>query len=935
MNDEARMLSRLESNMPAWKDEISKHLASLQLEPAREAEIVEELAQHLDDRYQEMLAGGASEEEARRATLAELSQSDMLAKELRRVERPALAEPVVLGAGKGNMTVGLWQDLRYAVRMLRRRPSFTLVAVLSLSLGIGANTAIFQLLNAVRLRPLPVKDPHELVEVRIADASTARGSWTSWHAMATNPIWEQVRDQQQAFSGISAWGIEPYLNLASGGEPRFARGLWVSGDFFNVLGVQPVLGRVFSPADDQRGCPSPGVVISHSFWQTEFGGDASVIGKTLKLDGRPFEIIGVTPASFFGLEIGRSYDVAVPICSEAILNGENSQLDAGTSWWLAIIGRLKPGWSLDRATAHLNSISPGVFEASLPRNYPSENVKDYLAFKLAAYPGSTGVSQLREPYETPLWLLLAITGLVLLIACANLANLLLARASAREREIAVRLALGASRGRLVRQLLTESLLLAIAGACFGALLAHSLSRFLVSFISTEGDPVFVALDTDWRVLAFTAGLAILTCALFGLMPAVRGTRVSPGEVMKASSRGLTARGERFGLRRALIVSQVAISLVLLVGAFLFTRSLNNLLALDAGFQPNGLMALYVNPADMEVPLDRRLAFKQELLNRLNAVPGVESAAHTNVVPLSGTTMGNRVWMDGSDSRQARSSYRSKISSDYFKTAGTPLLAGRGFDDRDRLSSPNVAIVSETFARELAGGANPVGKRFWVEATPQDPATLYEIVGLVRDAKYRDIREEIAPVFFEPASQDPRPGLFTQVLLRFNADPASVLTAVKQAIAEINPAIVTTSGLLRTQIENSLLRERLMAMLSGLFGALALALACVGLYAIMSYSVTSRTNEIGIRIALGAQPRAVLWLVMRESILLVLIGAAVGLSTALVATRFVSSLLFGLRPADPVSICLAVGLLFAVALSACLIPARRASRVDPVEALRYE
>jgi len=828
----------------------------------------------------------------------------------------------------------LWQDLRYGLRVLRKHPSFTAVAVLSLALGIGANTAIFQLLDAVRLRTLPVKDPQKLAGIQLADTTGVRGSVDSPHPTVTNPIWEQIRDRQRAFSGVFAWGSSAF-NLAAGGEARYAQGLWVSGDFFGVLGVRPILGRVLTPADDVRGCGSPGTVISYAFWQREFGGDASVIGRKLTLKGHPFEIIGVTPESFFGLEVGRSFDVAVPVCSEALLWRKESRLDVGTTWWLTVMGRLKPGWTLEQATAQLNALSPGIFEATLPANYPREDVKHYLGFKLAAFPAGTGLSQLRETYESPLWLLLALAGLVLLIACANLANLMLARASAREREIAVRLALGASRGRLVRQLLTESLLLAALGAAVGAFLAGSLSQFLVSFISAEGDPVLLNLDSDWRVLAFTAGLAVLTCVLFGLTPAVRATHLAPGAAMKMGSRGLTASRERFSLRRALVVSQVALSLVLLVGALLFSRSLGNLLRLDAGFQQSGILLTQVALTRLNLPPERRQAFKRELLDRIRAIPGVDSAADTNVVPLSGSSRSNRVWPDGSDRGQGKDSFFSRVGPAYFKTLGTPLVAGRDFDDHDTPTSPKVAMVNEAFARRVLNEANPVGKRFWIETTPNDPETLCEIVGLVKDTKYRDLREDFAPVAFLAASQDPRPSHFDQILIRSHVSLAGLVSAVKRTVGEINPEILIDFQVFKTQIESSLLRERLMATLSGFFGLLALLLASIGLYGIMSYAVASRTNELGIRLALGAEPRGLLWLILRETLLLVLVGVIIGLPAVLAATRLVSTLLYGLTPADPVSISLAALLMFAVAAVAGYIPARRAARVDPMVALRYE
>ena len=829
----------------------------------------------------------------------------------------------------------LFRDLLYGVRMLRKSPGFTLVAVLTLALGIGANTAIFQLIDAVRLRALPVEDPQELVGVQLADMSKARGAFTSDYPIVTNRIWEQVRERQEPFEGIFAWGADT-LNLSQGGEARFARAMWVSGDFFNVLGVRAERGRVLGPEDDQKGCGSPVAVVSHAFWKREFGSDPSAVGRSLSLDGRPFEVVGVAPASFYGMEVGRQFDVAVPLCAEPLLNGENSMLNLGTGWWLTVMGRLKPGWTEERASAQLASISPGVFEASLPTNYPPDSVKDYLGFKLATFPAGSGVSQLRADYENPLWLLLAVAGTVLLIACANLANLLLARATTRERELATRLALGASRWRLVRQLLTESMLLAALGAACGALLAQYLSEILVSLLSTQRNPLFVNLNMDWRVLAFSVAAAVLTCALFGLAPALRATRVAPGMAMKAAGRGLTASRERFGLRRALVVSQVALSLMLVAGALLFTRSLSKLATQDAGLRREGILVTGVGFTRLKLPAERRLAFKNELLERIRAVPGVEAASDANILPLSGSGWNNAVWIDGADPNGKQNTFFSRVSQDYFKTMGNTLLAGRDFNAGDAPNAPKVAVVNESFARLLTNGENPVGKRFRVERTPSEPETVYEVVGLVKDAKYRDLREEFVPVAFTASSQAARPSEGGQLLIRSSTvSPAALAPSIKQAVGEVSPDIDLVFRVFKDEVDSSILRERLMATLSGSFGLLALVLACVGLYGVMSYGVAGRINEIGIRMALGAQRRDVLRLILREAALLVVVGVGVGLPAALAAARLAAGLLYGVTPADPVSVSLAVLLLFAVAALACYIPARRATKVDPMVALRYE
>lgn len=830
----------------------------------------------------------------------------------------------------------MFQDLRYGLRMLLKHKGFTLVAVLSLALGIGANTAIFQLLDAVRLRLLPVNAPQELVEVRPDELSTSnrRGNKSTRYPAITNPLWEQLRERQQSFSSLSAWSTGNF-NLAQGGEVRNARALWVSGDFFPTLGVQAMAGRVFTAADDQRGCGARNAVISHSFWQREYGGEPNIIGRKIMLAGQAFDIIGVTPASFFGLEVGQSFDVSLPICAEALVAGKNNRLDSGTHWWLMVTGRLKPGRTLEQASAEMQTISSSLFEKTLPANYPPVSVQNYLNSKLEAAAASAGYSVLRANYESSLWLLLAIAGLVLLIACANLANLLLARASAREREMAVRQALGASRARLVRQLLAESLLLAFIGAALGALLAQGLSRFLIAYLNTGGDTVFLNLGVDWRVLGFATGLALLTCVLFGLMPAIRAARIEPGAVMKAAGRGLTAGRERFSLRRSLVVAQVALSLVLVAGAFLFTRSLNKLLTVDTGFQSEGILITRLRFGPLNLPPERRLPFKQEIIARLQTIPGVQSITETNIVPLSGNAGGNQVWQDGTNGQQKLGANVSMIGPDYFKTLATPLLAGREFKESDNATAPKVAIVNESFARQVVNSPNPIGQRFRVEATPTDPETAYEIVGLVKDTKYYELSEEIGATMFFPIAQvDPSP-TGAQLLIKSSLPQAEITVAVKRTLHDINPSLLVIFQSFKTMIENSLLRERLLATLSGFFGVLALVLASIGLYGILSYNVASRTNEIGIRMALGAGARNVRWLILREALWLVMAGLAVGLPMIFAVTRLASTLLFSLTPTDPLSLLGASLLLLAVALVASYLPARRATKVDPMVALRCD
>src|SRR3989475_7615145 len=604
-----------------------------------------ELEAHLAIETDDNIARGMTPEDARLAAQRKLGNRTLVREEIYHMNTISFLDSA-------------WRDLRYGARLLRLNPSFAIVAILSLALGVDANTAIFQLLDAVRLRTLPVRNPQELVEVRIGETSGGRtGSSVSRRPALTNPLWEQIRDHQQAFSSTFAYSNVGF-NLTTGGEARYAQGIWASGEYFNTLGVSGLVGRTLTSNDDRRGCQTPPAVISYGFWQREYAGSLSVIGRSLMLDGHAYDIVGVTPASFFGMEVGRTFDVVVPLCAEPLSRGARSGLDKPDTWFVAVFGRLNPGWSIERATSHLASLSPAMFKTTLPTRYGAEDAKHYLNFKLAAFPAGTGVSSLRRNYESPLWLLMATAGLVLLIACANLANLMLARATAREREFAVRLALGASRGRLIRQLLVESLTLALLGTALGALLAGALSRALVSFLATGQRSLFLDLSVDWRVLSFTALAAGSTCILFGLAPALHAVRIAPGTAVKAAGRGLTASRERFGFRRALVVSQVALSVVLLAGALLFVRSLRNLLAVDAGFRADGLVVASLTLPQADYPVERRHAVRRDLLERLRAAPGLDSAAEASIVPVSGSGWNNTIHIEGEAGKSGESFFNS-------------------------------------------------------------------------------------------------------------------------------------------------------------------------------------------------------------------------------------------------------------------------------------
>ncbi|HEY6269915.1 MAG TPA: ABC transporter permease [Candidatus Acidoferrum sp.] len=826
-----------------------------------------------------------------------------------------------------------WRDLRHALRFLRLSPGFTLVAVLTLALGIGANTAIFQLIDSIRLRTIPVKNPEELGTIRIADRNWGSGQFSSQYSQLTFPMWEQIRKRQEGFAEIAIWSDQRF-NLATGGEVRKAKGIRVSGDFFHVLGIEPILGRLLGPEDDQPGCGASGVNISYAFWQRNFAGDPSVVGKRLTLDGNSFQVMGVTPPGFNGISIGDTYDVAVPICVEPILSPRNNRLTLRHAWWLATIGRLKPGWTIARANAQMLVVTPAILQETIPPVYDAEGTKKYLQYKLGAFSASTGFSELRRDSETSLWLLLGITGLVLLIACANLANLMLARTSARERQITIRRALGASRWRMVRELLSESLLIALGGSICGLFLAFAISRMLVAFISTQQNQVFLNLGMDWRVLVFTTALAALTTVSFGLAPALRATRAEPATLLQSGSRGTTGGRERFSLRRILIVSQVGLSVVLLTGALLFVRSLRNLTTLSVGFQQTGILVTSVDFGRLKIPEERYTEYKIDLVKRVQAIPGVESAAHAMLVPFGGSTWNDNVINEGSD-QDAGVAWENFLGPGYFKTVGTPLLAGRDFNERDTATSVKVAIVNQAFASKILKVSDPLGKRFRIHEAPGKPRPLYEIVGVTADNKFQDMHEEFLPFMYFPSTQEEKPSPDDQILIRSSLPITSLIGSMKETIADVNPSIDLEFMVFKTRIQNSLLQDQLMATLSGFFGFLAALLAAIGLYGVMSYMVIQRTREIGIRMAIGANRVDVLRMILREATVLTVTGLVIGAGLALGAAQAAKSLLYGLKPRDPLTLVMAVVTLSAVAALASFLPAYRASKLDPLTALRYE
>jgi putative ABC transport system permease protein len=894
-------------------------LASVFHRDVVESDMEEELRSHIQHRADDLESSGLPRAEAERRASIEFGAYERRKEEVREGLGLHLLESVA-------------QDLRFGVRMLRKSPGFTAVAVLTLALGIGANTAVFSLINTVILRFLPVQKPEELVQVlRISP----RGNKSSGF---TNALWEQLRDRQDVFSSVFSWSNTQF-DLAQGGAVNYANGLFTSGNYFSTLGVRPALGRLFSSADDRRGCPSL-AVVSYGFWQEHFAGAPTAIGASLSLNNHPFQVIGVSSAGFFGMEVGNRFDVAVPVCAAAVFDPPKSRLDTRDWWWLRIAGRAKPGISLEQVGSRLKALSPVVWGNAVPENWPRESQQQFRQRIFVAAPAAGGLSELREQFQWPLTVLMAIVGLVLLIASANLASLMLARAASRSKEIAVRKALGASRGRLVRQLLTECLLVSTAGALLGVFLAQWGAAFMVRFISSNQNTVFLDLSPDLRVLGFTASIALLTAFLFGLLPALRSTRVSLSAAMKGGLAEHAAQRphSRLGSGRWIVASQIAFSLVLLVVSGLFLHSLVKLVTLDLGFDRSNVLVVNANVTAANIQPAERPAVYDEIESRLHALPGVVSVGRSSRVPITPYEWSQGVEVDtpnvpkGDDTEV----FLSFVSPGYFETMRMPILAGRNVVPGDTRTSVPVAVINESFARTFFPNLDPVGRYFRrVEGIAGKPPTPFQIVGVVKDSKYESVRERTGPQAFFPAAQVHRDDESEFFELRTAARPSALVPSVQNAIAQVNKSVTLDFSSLAEQVDDSLIQERLLATLSTFFGALALLLAMIGLYGAISYAVGQRRNEFGVRIALGAAPASILRLVMRDVAAILLGGSLAGIIISLAAVRFVQKLLFGLLPYDPVTILGAIAVLAAVALVAGYIPARRAMRVDPMVALRYE
>jgi predicted permease len=823
----------------------------------------------------------------------------------------------------------LFQDLRYAARMLRNAPGFTAVAVLSLALGIGANTAIFSLIDTVLLRMLPVAEPERLFFVENVGARGGGGS-------PPYPCFEEFRDRNHYFSGLSAF-VADNMRIAIDGRPEQVMGQFASGNYFATLGVKAWIGRTFGPADDSvvgKGGPDgPLAVISYPYWLRRFGTSPAVLGKVVQVNNIPVTIVGVTPPDFFGLQPGLQVDLTVPM-----MLADAEMLREKSSWWFNAAGRLKPGAPVAPARAELN----GIFQAFMDQ--PSESGKFSGSNEMRRHyfdhieltPAARGLDRLRRQFSKPLLVLMAFVGLVLLIACANVANLLLARTSARGREFAVRLALGAGRARLMRQVLTESLLLVGLGGLLGLLSANWAAQMLAAFFATGQHHIALDLHFDLRVLAFTAGISLLTGLLFGLAPAFRATQMNPGPALKEQNRGLAGGRQRLSLSKLVVISQVALSLVLLIGAGLFVRSLRNLKNLDAGFRPDGVLTMRVKPNEAIYTVERRPSLWSEVLDRVSRVPGVRSASLSVMSPLSGMERGVLIEVAGYVPRSEHDTFISlnQVTAGYFETMGIPVLLGRAFKDGDVQTAPRVALVNETAARFYFGGRNPVGTSIHFRFRPNVPP--YQIIGVVQDSRHNSLREEVPRLIYLPVFQALDKLASLTVAIRTAGDPTALASAVSAQIRSSGPDILITDVItLARQVDQTLLEERLVSTLAGFFGLLALLLASIGLYGTMSYSVLRRTNEIGIRMALGASRTGVVWLVLRDTILMIAAGMAIGIPAAIGGARYIQSELFGLKPADAITLVFASLMLSTVAVLAGYLPARRASRVDPMEALRYE
>ena len=891
-----------------------------------EQDLDEELRAYLDAIVDENMAAGMRPDEARRA--ARISVGSLEA-----------AKDAVRDVGWESRLESLWQDVRHAFRGLRRAPGFAAVAILTLALGIGVNTAIFSVVNSLLLRALPVDAPEQLAVLSTREA-VEHGYSPGWNYA----IWDQIRQRQQNFDGALAWTAFPQqFDLAQSGQRQPADGLFVSWNFFQELGVPLLAGRGFAAAEDVIGSPDGRVaVISYGFWQRRFGGAADVVGQSLSINRVSVTIVGITPPEFLGPEVGRSFDVAIPIGAAPIVLNEPGWDGPGGRSYLAVMLRLRRDQSIESASTMIRGMQRQIVADAMPPNGIWGDVQDLLMkdpFALTS--ASAGTSELRRQYSRSLVTVLTIATMVLLIACTNVANLLLARATAARRELSVRLALGAPRRRLVQQQLVESLVLSGLGALAGLLFAGWASRVLVGQLSTWFDRVVLDVSLDWRVLTFTAAVSVATALLFGTIPALRASRIAPGAALADSLSDLRSRGRVVHLRGGLVAAQVGLSVVLLVAAGLFIRSFGLLAAVPLGFESERVLVVDINTSRAAVDSTNRTRFFESLTDAVRALPGVTHAAVSLNTPVNRgpTAISDFIVPGGSEPATPRRVIMNLVTPGWFETYGMTLRAGRIIDQRDTSGAQTVVVANEAFARRFLPGREAVGA-IVLDAHPRPglPATPLTIIGVVDNAVDQSLRADAFPTLYQPLSQFRFPFPIIEVSLSVRAgsgSPALLARSVSTALTSVDRNLAFGFHPLAEQVNAARQQERLVAWLSGFFGALALLLAGIGLHGVTSYTVERRRIEIGIRMALGAQRQDVVTLAVRQTIVMTICGVAAGLAAAALLTRYLHTLLFGITPLDPVTFVAAPAVLLAVALVACCLPAYRASSIDPTDALRCE
>jgi predicted permease len=832
----------------------------------------------------------------------------------------------------------LLKDFRYALRGFLKNPGFAVVAVLSLGLGIGANTAIFSLMDRVLLRSLPVRNPQELVVLTANDPRNG-SVLTNYDSDYTfsYPMYRDFRDGNPVFSGVVAW-FEVSANLSLKGQTEVVNSVLVSGNFFDVLGVRTILGRSFTADDDRAPGASPFVVLSHAFWVRRFGADPGVLNQSINLNGHPMTIVGVAAPGFQGLMVGDSAALYVPVMMESQMMPGRSELEKRRSAWLNLFARLKPGITRQSAESAMNAFWRPILEQEL-KEMPqvTETLrKRFLARHITLLDARNGISALRDMFGTPLILLMTLVGLVLLIACANVANLLIARAAGRRREIAIRLALGAGRRDIIRQILAESAVLSLAGGALGLLLASWTTGLLLRLLPFDrfaGITDAISTDPDVRILGFTAAISIASGIIFGLMPALQAARPNVASTLQQQAANVLGGTGLVRSRKALVVVQVTLSLLLLVGAGLFMRSLQNLKSINPGFRTDHLISFSVDPSLNGYDHARAVALYDRLLDRIGGLPGVRSASLDNTPLLTGQSWYSGIEVPGRERKETdHTPHVDSVSPGYFASLGTPLLGGREFTTADGSTSPKVAIVNEAFVQMYFENRNPLGQHFYFTANKKEPV---EIVAIVKNGKYGDLREKNQEFLWCPYPQRTGSGSMT-FYVRTSQEPETIASALRQAVHETDSNLpVTDMKTMEQQIDDSVFTERIISGLSAFFGLLATLLAAIGLYGVMSYTVTQRTREIGIRMALGADRNSVLKLVLSEVAVLIGIGIAIALPASYPLAKLTQSLLFGVATHDPSVLAGATCLLALVALLAGYIPAQRASRVDPLTALRQD